>query len=179
VMKVVSRDILHKSDAGGVALDLDNKDEVIDAYQAIMHNCRAYNPQAVIQGIEVTEMVKKGAEVILGARQDGAFGPVVMFGLGGIYVEVMKDVAFRAAPLNRREVMSMIKETKSYPLLLGVRGEERKDIDGIIDTLIKLAAVIQQCKSVTDIEINPLMVYAQGEGAKAVDVRVLVSNSER
>jgi acetate---CoA ligase (ADP-forming) len=94
-------------------------------------------------------------------------------------VEVMKDVAVRAAPLNRREVMSMIKETKSYPLLLGVRGEERKDIEGIIDTLIKLAAVIQQCKSITDIEINPLMVYAQGEGAKAVDVRVLVSNSER
>ncbi len=176
VMKVVSRDILHKSDAGGVALGLDNKDEVIDAYQAIMHNCRAYNPQAVIQGIEVTEMVKKGVEVILGARQDSAFGPIVMFGLGGIYVEVMKDVSFRAAPLSRNEVMSMVKEIKSYPLLLGVRGEARKDIEGIIDTLVKLAAVIQRCKNITDIEINPLMVYEQGQGTKAVDVRVLVSN---
>ncbi|MBN1217496.1 MAG: acetate--CoA ligase family protein [Anaerolineae bacterium] len=179
VMKVVSRDILHKSDAGGVALDLDNKEEIIDAYQAIIQNCRAYNPQAVIQGIEVSEMVKSGTEVILGARKDGAFGPIVMFGLGGIYVEVMKDVAFRAAPLNRSEIVSMIKEIKSYPLLLGVRGEARKDIESIIDTLVKLATLIRQSKSITDIEINPLMVYEQGDGTKAVDVRVLVSNVEK
>jgi succinyl-CoA synthetase beta subunit len=175
VMKVVSRDILHKSDAGGVALDLVNTEEVIDAYQAIIQSCRAYNPRAVIQGIEVSEMVKRGTEVILGARKDNAFGPVVMVGLGGIYVEVMKDVAFRAAPLNRNEIMSMIEEIKSYPLLLGVRGEGRKDIEGIVDTLVKLATLIQQSKSITDIEINPLMVYEQGQGSKAVDVRVLVS----
>ncbi len=179
VMKVVSRDILHKSDAGGVALDLDDKGEVIDAYQAIIHNCRAYNPQAIIQGVEVSEMVKPGTEVIIGARKDGAFGPIVMFGLGGIYVEVMKDVSFRAAPLNRKVVMSMIKEIKSYPLLLGVRGEEQKDIEGIIDTIIKLGTVIQKCKNITDIEINPLMAYEQGQGTKAVDVRVLVSNVQR
>jgi acetyltransferase len=176
VMKVVSRDILHKSDAGGVALDLLDKEEVIDAYQAIMQNSRAYNPNAVIQGIEVSEMVQKGTEVILGARKDGAFGPIVMFGLGGIYVEVMKDVAFRAAPLNRREILDMVKEIRSYPLLLGVRGEARKDIPGIVDTLVKLATLIQQSERITDIEINPLMVYEQGQGTKAVDVRVLVSN---
>jgi len=176
VMKVVSRDILHKSDAGGVALDLLNKDEVMDAYQAIMQNSRAYNPNAVIQGVEVSEMVQKGTEVILGARKDGAFGPIVMFGLGGIYVEVMKDVAFRAAPLNRDEILDMVKEIKSYPLLLGVRGEARKDIPSIIDTLVKLATLIEQSRRITDIEINPLMVYEQGQGTKAVDVRVLVSN---
>ncbi|MBN1994681.1 MAG: acetate--CoA ligase family protein [Anaerolineae bacterium] len=179
VMKVVSRDILHKSDAGGVALDLDDKAEVIDAYQAIIQNCRAYNPQAIIQGVEVAEMVKPGTEVIIGARRDNAFGPVVMFGLGGIYVEVMKDVSFRATPLNRQEVMRMIKEIRSYPLLLGVRGEGAKDIEGIVDTIIKLGAVIQQCPSITDIEINPLMVYEQGRGTKAVDVRILVSNAEK
>jgi len=176
VMKVVSRDILHKSDAGGVALDLLNKDEVMDAYQAIVQNSRAYNPNAVIQGVEVSEMVQKGTEVILGARKDGAFGPIVMFGLGGIYVEVMKDVAFRAAPLNRDEILDMVKEIKSYPLLLGVRGEARKDIPSIIDTLVKLATLIEQSRCITDIEINPLMVYTQGQGTKAVDVRVLVSN---
>ncbi len=176
VMKVVSRDILHKSDAGGVALDLLNKEEAMDAYQAIMQNSRAYDPNAVIQGIEVSEMVQQGTEVILGARKDGAFGPIVMFGLGGIYVEVMKDVAFRAAPLNRNEILDMIKEIKSYPLLLGVRGEARKDIPSITDTLVKLATLIQQSQSITDIEINPLMVYEQGQGTKAVDVRVLVSN---
>ena len=115
----------------------------------------------------------------MGARKDGAFGPIVMFGLGGIYVEVMKDVAFRAAPLNRGEILSMLKEIRSYPLLLGVRGEERKDIEGIVDTLVKLATLIQQCQSITDIEINPLMVYEQGQGTKAVDVRVLVSNVEK
>jgi acyl-CoA synthetase (NDP forming) len=176
VMKVVSRDILHKSDAGGVALDLLNKEEVMDAYQAIMQNSRAYNANAVIQGVEVSEMVKQGTEVILGARKDGAFGPIVMFGLGGIYVEVMKDVAFRAAPLNRDEILDMVKEIKSYPLLLGVRGEARKDIPSIIDTLVKLATLIEQSRRITDIEINPLMVYEQGQGTKAVDVRVLVSN---
>ena len=179
VMKVVSRDILHKSDAGGVALGLDDREEVIDAYQAIIQSCRAYNPQAVIQGVEVSEMVASGTEVIIGARKDKVFGPIVMVGLGGIYVEVMKDVSFRAAPLNRKVVRRMIEEIRSYPLLLGVRGEARKDIEGIVDTIIKLGTVIQQCQSITDIEINPLMVYEQGQGTRAVDVRVLVSIAEK
>jgi acetyltransferase len=179
VLKIVSRNILHKSDAGGVALDLETRNELIDAYEAIIHNCRAYKPEAVIEGVEVSEMVASGTEVIIGARQDRTFGPIVMFGLGGIYVEVMKDVSFRAVPVNRAAVISMIKEIKSYPLLLGVRGEEKRDIDRIIDTLITLATVIQKCSRISDIEINPLMVYEQGQGAKAVDVRVLVSNVER
>lgn len=179
VMKVVSRDILHKSDAGGVALNLENRSEVIDAYQAIMHNCRAYKPAARIDGVEITEMVQAGTEVIIGARHDKTFGPIVMFGLGGVYVEVMKDVSFRAVPLNRRIARSMIKQIKSYPLLLGVRGEARKDINSIIDTIIKLGTVIQKCQNISDIEINPLVTYEQGRGTKAVDVRVLVSSVER
>lgn len=179
VMKVVSKDIIHKSDAGGVALDLQNKDEVIDAYQAIMQNCRAYNPEAKIEGVEIAEMLKKDVETIIGARRDATFGPVIMFGLGGIYVEVMKDVAFRALPLSRREIMSMIKETRSYPLLLGVRGEEQKDMESVINIIIKLGSLIQRCEMISDIEINPLMVYEQGMGAKAVDVRILLSKDER
>lgn len=179
VMKIVSRDILHKSDVGGVLLDLDNQDEVVDAYQAIMHNCKAHKPDASIEGVEIVEQVKSGTEVIIGAMRDKIFGPIMMFGLGGIYVEVMKDVSFRALPLSRREVRTMIKEIRSYPLLLGVRGEVRKDIDGIVETIFKLGTIIRNCPRITDIEINPLMVYEEGQGVKTVDVRVLLSNAEK
>jgi acyl-CoA synthetase (NDP forming) len=178
-MKVVSKDIIHKSDAGGVALDLENREEVIDAYQAIMQRCRAYNPNAKIEGVDVLEMVLPGTELIVGARRDRVFGPIVMFGLGGIYVEVMKDITFRAFPLNSNEVMNMIKEVRSYPLLLGVRGEKRKDIEGIVESIIKLGTIIKTCELITDIEINPLVAYEQGKGVKALDVRILLLKGER
>jgi acyl-CoA synthetase (NDP forming) len=173
VMKVVSKDIIHKSDAGGVALDLVNEEEVVDAYQAIMRSCRAYKKDAVIQGVEVVEMVRPGVETIIGARQDGSFGPIVMFGLGGIYVEVMKDVAFRAAPISRKEAHAMVADIRSYPLLLGVRGEKRKDINSIVEVAVRLSNLIDRCRDITDIEINPLVVYDHGDGVKAVDVRIL------
>jgi acyl-CoA synthetase (NDP forming) len=179
VMKVVSRDILHKSDAGGVALDLVDRNEVVDAYQAIMRNCRAYNANAVIGGVEISEMVASGTETIIGARRDRTFGPIIMFGLGGIYVEVMKDVAFRALPINRKEVMAMVKEIRAYPLLLGVRGEEKKDVDSAVDTIIKVGTILQNCRGISDIEINPLVVYEHGRGVKAVDVRILLSSGKR
>lgn len=179
VMKVVSKDILHKSDAGGIALDLLNEEEIISAYEAIMRNCRAHVPHAVIEGVEISEMVQPGTEMIVGARIDGSFGPTVMVGLGGIYVEVMKDVSFRAALLGRREIMAMIKEIRSYPLLLGVRGEKTRDINALVDTIIKIGAVIRNCKGISDIEINPLVLYEQGMGARAVDVRIILSKDER
>lgn len=177
IMKIVSGNILHKSDAGGIALDLENREEVVDAYQAIMQNCMSYNPDAVINGVEIAEMVAPGTETIIGARRDQAFGPIVMFGLGGIYVEVMKDIAFRALPLNHNQVRGMVKQIKSYPLLMGVRGEKRKDINSIVDVVIKLGAIIRNCKAITDIEINPLVVYEQGLGAKPLDIRVLIKKS--
>jgi acetyl coenzyme A synthetase (ADP forming)-like protein len=174
VMKVVSKDIVHKSDSGGVALDLESKDEVVDAYQAILRSCRVHVPDAVIDGIEVVEMVRPGVETIVGARQDPSFGPVVMFGLGGIYVEVMKDVAFRAAPVGRSTAREMIADLRSYALLLGVRGESRKDIDAIADVVVKLSHLIDRCREIADIEINPLIVYDHGQGTKAVDMRILM-----
>ena len=173
VMKIVSKDILHKSDVGGVALNLVNKKEVIEAYEAILHRCRTAFPDAKVDGIEVTEMVHGGTELIVGARIDPSFGPIVMCGLGGIYVEVMKDVSFRALPLSLREAITMIKEIRSYPLLLGVRGEKRKDIDGLVETILKVGEILQRCRSISDIEINPLVVDV--EGVKAVDVRILLS----
>lgn len=179
VMKVVSRDILHKSDVGGVLLDLDNKEEVLDAYQTIIHNCKAFKSNAVIDGIEIVEQVKPGTEVIIGARRDKSFGPIIMFGLGGIYVEVMKDVSFRALPVSYRETLLMVEEIKSFPLLLGVRGEPRKDIEKIVDTIYRVGYILQNCLRITDIEVNPLMVYEQGYGVKAVDIRVMLSKSER
>ena len=146
VMKVVSRDILHKSDAGGVALDLEDKNEVIDAYQAILRHCRAYKSRcATSKGWRSPRWCQKGMETIIGARRDRTFGPMIMFGLGGIYVEVMKDVAFRALPINRKEIMSMVKEIRAYPLLLGVRGEEKKDLDAVVDTIIKVGTILQKC----------------------------------
>jgi acyl-CoA synthetase (NDP forming) len=162
-----------------VALDLVDKNEVIDAYQAIMRNCRSYNPRAIIAGVEISEMVSEGTETIIGARRDKVFGPILMFGLGGIYVEVMKDVAFRALPINRKEVLSMIKEIRAYPLLLGVRGEKKKDVESVVDTILKVGAVLQKCDRVADIEINPLVVYEHERGVKAVDVRILLSRVQK
>jgi acetate---CoA ligase (ADP-forming) len=174
VMKIVSKDILHKSDVGGVLLDLDNSKEVVNAYEAIIHKCKAYNPNAVIEGIEVAEMVRKGVELIIGARKDPSFGPVVMCGLGGIYVEVMKDISFRALPLSRGIALSMLEEIRSYPLLLGARGEEKKDIESVIDTIIKIGSIIKKCERITDIEINPVVVYNIKNGLTAVDARILI-----
>ncbi len=179
VMKVISRDILHKSDAGGVVLDLMNEKEVVDAYQAIMRNCRAYLPQARIEGVEISEMVEKGIETIIGARRDNTFGPLVMFGLGGIYVEVMKDVTFRALPINQKEARKMVKEIRAYPLLMGVRGEEKKDIEVIGHTLLKVGAILQEFPMISDLEINPFVVYEQGRGGKAVDVRIMLTKEKR
>jgi len=175
VMKIVSKDILHKSDVGGVALDLLNKKEVIEAYEAIIHKARTFKPDAKIEGVEIAEMVAPGVELIVGARIDPSFGPIVMCGLGGVYVEVMKDVSFRALPINRREAISMIKEIKSYPILLGVRGESKKDIDSLVETIIKVGTIVEKCRSISDIEINPLIVYERG--VKALDARILLAAS--
>jgi len=178
VMKIVSKDIVHKSDAGGVALDLVNEEEVVDAYQAILRSCRDYAPDAVIEGVEVVEMVSAGVETIVGARQDPSFGPVVMIGLGGIYVEVMKDVSFRAAPVSRRAARDMIADLRSYPLLLGVRGESRKDIDAIADVIVILSQLIHACPEITDIEVNPLIAYDHGKGTRTVDMRILLQKDK-
>jgi acetyltransferase len=175
-LKIVSRDIVHKSDAGGVALDLEDRQEVIEAYEAVLQSCRRYNPAAHLQGVEIVEMAPRGAEIIIGARRDPAFGPIAMVGLGGIYVELLGDVAFRAAPLRHADALAMIKETRAHQLLLGVRGEERRDVAAVVDTLITLGVLIDAVPGIADIEVNPLVVLADGEGAVAVDVRVALAD---
>jgi len=172
VMKVVSKDIIHKSDAGGVLLNIKSAEEVGPAYDRIIESCKKYKSDAVIEGIEIGEMLRPGVETIVGARHDKAFGPVVMFGMGGIYVEVMKDVAFRNFPLDTCEALEMISETKTGKLLEGVRGEKRKDFDAVVDMILKLGMLVKEVEEISDIEVNPLRVYDQG--AKAVDVRILL-----
>ena len=178
VMKVISKDIIHKSDAGGIALDLENESEVVDAYGAIILNCKAHVPNAVIEGVDISEMVKHGTELIVGARRDKIFGPIIMIGLGGIYVEVMKDVSFRSLPVSAQDISSMMQELRSYPLLLGVRGEKMKDIAAVVNVIVLLGAIISRCQGISDIEINPLVVYEQGDGVRAVDVRIILVKDE-
>lgn len=177
VMKIVSKDIIHKSDAGGVALNLENREEVIDAYEAIMKACLNYKPDAEIQGVEIVTMINlsEAIETIIGARIDAIFGPTVMFGLGGIYVEVLKDVAFRAVPLTWRDANEMVKQIQSYPLLLGVRGEPRRDIEGCIDVVMKLSKILQSIPDISDIEINPCLAFEKERGVLCVDARILLT----
>jgi acetyltransferase len=179
VMKVVSKDIIHKSDAGGIALNLENEGEVVDAYGAILRSCKAHVPHALIDGLDISEMVKPGTELIVGARIDQTFGPTIMVGLGGIYVEVMKDVSFRSLPVNAGDIMNMIKELRSYPLLLGVRGEKMKDVAAVVNVVTILGAILRHCQGISDIEINPLVVYEQGEGVRAVDIRIILAKNEK
>ncbi|MHA1966744.1 MAG: acetate--CoA ligase family protein [Candidatus Hodarchaeales archaeon] len=177
VMKIASKDIIHKSDAGGVALDLQKREEVIDAYEAILSSARKFKPDAIISGVELVTMIdmSEAMETIIGARIDDIFGPTVMFGLGGIYVEVLKDVTFRAVPLTRHDAVNMVKQIRSYPLLLGVRGEERKDIEGVVDVILRLSKIIESVPEISDIEINPCLAFEQDKGVLCVDARILLN----
>lgn len=174
VMKIVSKDIIHKSDAGGVMLNIENEAEVMNAWEVIMQNARKYNDQAVIKGIEICEQIHLDTETIIGGRRDPAYGPMLMFGSGGIYVEILKDVSFRSLTFSKAEIRQMIEDTKLYPLLLGVRGQGPKDIDGVIDVIMRVGLIMKHCEQINDIEINPLVVYDKETGVKAVDARILV-----
>lgn len=175
VMAIVSGDIIHKTEAGGVLLNLKDKNEVLRGYRVIMRRCRQSYPRARIEGIEVTKMIRKGGiETIIGARRDKLFGPVVAFGLGGILVETIKDVVFRTFPIDNQEALAMIREIKAASLFLGTRKEKKKDVDEIVKTIIKLGFIIQKCRSISDIEINPLIVYEQGQGIKALDTKIIL-----
>jgi len=174
VMKIASPDILHKSDIGGVRLGVGTPVEVERAFEEIISASRRFMPSALILGVTINQMVPKGKEVILGMAKDPDFGPMLMFGLGGIYVEVLKDVSFRIAPIDKREANAMINEIRSFPLLRGVRGEEPADIQSIVDSLVKLSQLVTDFPEIIEMDINPLMVMSSGKGAVAVDCRISV-----
>ncbi|MDY7080635.1 MAG: acetate--CoA ligase family protein [Chloroflexota bacterium] len=174
VMKIASPDILHKTDVGGVKLNLRSPDDVRDAFDLMVYRAGRYVPGALIWGCQVQQMVSGGREVLLGMSRDPQFGPLVAFGLGGIYVEALKDVAFRVAPFSREEADEMIREIRSYPLLEGVRGEPPADHEAMVDALLRISRLVTDFPEIVELDINPLMVFEEGSGAVAIDMRLVL-----
>lgn len=175
-MKVVSPQILHKTDIGGVKLGLSSSREVEVAFNDIMRSANLFMPGARVFGVEVQRMVPVGKEVIVGMTRDIQFGPLIMFGLGGIYVNILKDVSFRLAPVSEQAASEMITETKSYALLRGIRGEPSSDINSIIDVILRVSQLSMDFKEISEIDINPLFVYERGKGSLALDVKITVTS---
>ncbi len=177
-LKIMSPDLLHKTDAGGVILNVSNEQEAEKAFLEIMGNVQNRRPDAAIEGVLVQEMLRPGLEVIVGVKKDPVFGPAVVFGLGGIFVEVLKDAATRVAPLNEHDARSMIDEIRGKALLAGYRGELPRDIDALIDILLKISRLAVELEDTVDeIDINPLILYEQGSGAVAADALVVPRQS--
>ncbi len=174
VMKIVSPDILHKSDVGGVKVGITEKSQVARSFEDLISNAKRFMPEALILGVTVEEMIVPGKEVVLGSSRDPSFGPLLMFGLGGIYVEVLKDVSFRIAPLTFNEAELMIKEIRSYPILKGVRGEEPSDLIAVRESLLRLSQLVTDFSEILEIDINPLMVLPTGKGAVVIDSRLTI-----
>lgn len=172
VLKIVSPDILHKSDVGGVIVNLKNAKEVRNAYKQILQNVKTHNAKAKITGILVQEMAPSSTEIIVGAIKDPQFGPSIMFGLGGIFVEVLKDVTFRVAPITEDEAREMITEVKAYPLLKGYRNQPPADIDAIVKILLSTSKLVMEHQEIKELDLNPIMVYEKG--AKTVDARIIL-----
>ncbi|BBB48614.1 acetate--CoA ligase family protein [Pelolinea submarina] len=175
VMKIVSPDILHKSDAGGVKVNITDEKGVREAYKEIMKNAKAYKADANIHGIVIQEMAPWGTEVILGSVNDPTFGPTLMFGLGGIFVEVMKDVTFKVAPFSAKQAESMLTEIKAAPILAGTRGEKPRDRKMLANTICLYANMIVDLKDeISESDANPVLVYEEGSGLKVADARIIL-----
>lgn len=175
VLKILSPQIIHKSDIGGVKLGLENEDQVAQAYDEIIAAARSAEPSATIDGVSVQGMAKPGIEVIIGMSKDPQFGPVLMFGLGGIMVEILKDVAFRIVPLNERDAREMVKEIKGYPVLEGYRGQDPADVAKLEEALLKLSKFVESHSEIKEIDLNPIFAYK--DGLSAVDARVILEEN--
>jgi acyl-CoA synthetase (NDP forming) len=171
-MKIVSPQITHKSDIGGVKLKLGNKAQVGNAYDEIMEAVRKKAANAAIEGVSIQKMAQPGLELVIGMTKDPQFGPMLMFGLGGTSVEILKDVAFRIVPLTKDDAKDMIREIKGYPLLEGYRGQSAVDIEFLEELLLKLSAFIEENPEINEMDINPLIAYKRG--AVAVDARIIL-----
>ena len=172
VMKISSPQIVHKSDAGGVKVNLTNDDETRNGFRTIMENAKKYDSNAEIKGVLIVEMVKGGKEMIIGSKLEPGMGPVVMLGMGGIYVEILKDVTFRLAPLTDQEANDMISSIKTKKLLDGVRGEEPSDINKLSECIQRLSQLVSDFKEIKELDMNPVLVMEKGNGCKILDVRI-------
>jgi acetyltransferase len=175
VMKIVSPEILHKSDAGGVKVNVKDKNGVRENYRTIMANARAYKAKANIHGIAIQEMAPWGTETILGSVNDPTFGPTMMFGLGGIFVEILKDVTFSVTPVSKGQAVRMIGEIKGAPILAGARGEAPRDRTALADTICHYSTmVLDLADQISESDANPVLVYEEGKGVKVVDARIIL-----
>jgi len=172
-LKIVSPDITHKSDVGGVKLNLSTPDEAKAAFDEIVAAAKKAQPDAKIDGVSVQKMARPGIEVIMGMSQDAQFGPVLMFGLGGILVEVLKDVSFRLVPITPRDARQMVQEIKGRPLLEGYRGQEPADVEALEKLLLRLSDFIEKHPEIAELDLNPIFAYK--DGAVAVDARIILS----
>ena len=172
VLKIVSPDILHKSDAGGVKVGLADAAAVSAAYRGMMAAVRAHVDAARIEGVLVAPSAPEGLECIVGMTRDPQFGPALMFGLGGVFVELLKDVSFRVLPVMRSDVEEMVREIRGWPLLQGLRGSGPRDVAAVVDFLVKTAALVEKNPEIREIDVNPLRVYERG--VLALDVRVIL-----
>jgi len=173
VLKIVSPDISHKSDVGGVKLNLGSQEAVAAAFDEIVAAAQRAQPGATILGVSVQKMARPGVEVIMGMTKDPQFGPVLMFGLGGVFVEVLKDVAFRIVPLEPRDARQMIRDIQGFPVLEGFRGQEPADLAALEDMLMRLSAFVEGHPEIQELDLNP--VFAYKDGALAVDARIVLS----
>jgi acyl-CoA synthetase (NDP forming) len=164
--------VVHKTDSGGVRLGLKNASEVKKACDDILKSVKKKYPRALIHGISVQKMVPPGTEVIIGTSKDPQFGPVIMFGVGGIFVEVLKDVSFRVIPVKRKDAQEMIREIKGFPLLEGYRGKEPANIPALVEMILKISRFINENPQIREMELNP--VFAYKDKALAVDARIIL-----
>ena len=177
-MKIASPDIIHKSDMGGVKLNLATADAVRDAFDLMLMRIQQRAPEAKLNGVYIEKMCGRGREVILGMTRDPQFGPMLMFGLGGIFVEVMKDVTFHIAPITNDEALQMLQTTRSFELLTGVRGQASVDIDAIATALQRISQLAQDFPEISEMDINPFIVGHVGKDSVAADARITLSLPE-
>ena len=175
VAKIASPDILHKSDIGGIIVGVSSADEMREAFDTLIARAKEHQPDATIWGVQVQEMVSNAREIIIGMNRDPQFGPLVMFGLGGIYVEVLKDVTFRVAPMSRIQADEMVRAIRSFKLLTGVRGQAASDLGAVVDAILRISQLVTDFPEIAELDINPLLVREQGQGAVAVDMRLILS----
>jgi len=176
VLKIASPDIVHKSDAGGVRLGLETPGQVERAYDEILRDTGQKHPGASVQGVSVQKMAAPGVEVIIGMSKDAQFGPVLMFGLGGVWVEILEDVSLRVIPVTRRDVREMVKEIKGYRMLTGYRGLPPVDESKLEDMLLAVADFVTQYPMVKELDLNPVIAYS--DRAMVVDARVVLEDTE-
>jgi acyl-CoA synthetase (NDP forming) len=176
VLKIVSPDIAHKSDVGGVRLGLESSDEVEEAFEEIESAVKEAQPDARIEGVAVQKMAPAGTEVIVGMSKDAQFGPVLMFGLGGILVEVLKDVAFRIVPLELKDARQMVREIKGFPILEGVRGQAPADLKALEKLILNVSTFVEAHPEIDELDLNP--VFAYPDGVLAVDARVVLDSGQ-